>query len=88
MSDSAHMVHSAQTALDVAISIEQRGRDFYLKAKDQAREPQLLSLLAFLAAEEERHLGLYRQLLDKLSGGAFQEVELVGGVWKIHPGLE
>jgi rubrerythrin len=73
------MVHSAQTALDVAIGIEQRGRDFYLKAGEQAKEPKLASLLAFLAAEEERHLGLYRQILDHISGGAFQEVELVGG---------
>ena len=79
MSDTATMVHSAETALDVAINIEQRGRDFYLKAMKQVKEPKLASLLAFLAAEEERHLGLYRQILDHISGGAFQEVELVGG---------
>ena len=87
MSGSAHMVHSAQTALDVAISIEQRGRDFYLKASEQAKDPKLLSLLAILAAEEERHLGLYRQILDQVSGGAFQEVELVGGYGKFIQAL-
>lgn len=79
MSDQARMIHSAETAVDLAISIEQRGRDFYLKAKEQAKDPKLAGLLSFLAAEEERHLGLYRQILDHISGGAFQEVELVGG---------
>lgn len=79
MSDIAHLVHSAETAVDLAISIEQRGRDFYLKVKEQTKDPKLDDLLSFLAAEEERHLGLYRQILDHISGGAFQEVELVGG---------
>ena len=37
-----------------------------------------MDLFSFLAAEEEKHLGIYRQLLDRLKKGAFQQVELVG----------
>jgi rubrerythrin len=71
-------IKSVETAVDLAIALEQYGRDFYRNLKGVVKDPRLMDLFSFLAAEEEKHLGIYRQLLDRLKKGAFQQVELVG----------
>jgi rubrerythrin len=71
-------IKSVETAVDLAIALEQYGRDFYRNLKRVVQDPRLMDLFSFLAAEEEKHLGIYRQLLDRVKKGAFQQVELVG----------
>jgi len=71
-------INSAETAINFAITLEQRGRDFYRNLYERLEDPKLKTLVSFLAAEEEKHLGTYRQLLDTVNPGAFQQVALVG----------
>jgi rubrerythrin len=71
-------ITSIEAALDVAIRVEQAGRDFYAKAREAARDPRCRTLFSFLAAEEERHLGAYRAMMETVPGGAFQQDVLVG----------
>ena len=71
-------VKSAETAVDLAIALEQYGRDYYRNLKKIVQDPGMKDLLSFLSAEEEKHLGIYRQLLDRISHEAFQQVEHVG----------
>ena len=79
MSDLFQSVTSVETAVDVAIRLEQIGRDFYRDCLDSVSDPDLMDVFSFLAAEEEKHLGIYRQLLDSISEpGSYQQVELPG----------
>lgn len=71
-------VKSVETAIDLAIALEQYGRDYYRNLKGVVQDPGMMDLFSFLSAEEEKHLGIYRQLLDRISKGAFQQVEYVG----------
>jgi len=71
-------INSIEAAIDVAIRVEQAGRDFYAKAREAARDPRCRTLFSFLAAEEERHLGAYRAMMEDVTGGAFQQDVLVG----------
>ena len=78
MSSIIQTITSAETAINFAITLEQRGRDFYRDLYERLADAKLKTLLSFLAAEEEKHLGIYRQLLDTVSKGTFQQVRLVG----------
>lgn len=78
MTDIFKTIKSVETAIDLAIALEQYGRDYYRNLKKVVRDPGLVDLFSFLSAEEEKHLGIYRQLLDRIEKGAFQQVELVG----------
>jgi len=71
-------ITSIEAAVDVAIRIEQAGRDFYAKAREAARDPRCRTLFSFLAAEEEKHLGAYRAMMETVTGGVFQQDVLVG----------
>jgi rubrerythrin len=71
-------ITSIEAAIDVAVRVEQFGRDFYAKAREAARDTRCRTLFSFLAAEEERHLGAYRAMQESVTGGAFQQDELVG----------
>lgn len=53
--------------LEVAIRIERNGRDFYNKLKDSTKSSQAKDAFSFLAAEEEKHTGLFRNLLDSVA---------------------
>jgi len=71
-------INSAETAINFAITLEQKGRDFYTNFYDRIDDAKAKTLFSFLAAEEEKHLGIYRQLLQTANKDAFQQVELVG----------
>ena len=78
MSSIIQTITSAEPAINFAITLEQRGRDFYRDLYERLADAKLKTLFSFLAAAEEKHLGIYRQLLDTVSQGAFQQVKLVG----------
>jgi rubrerythrin len=55
----------AVDALEAAIRIERKGVEFYNKLSSAAKSPQAKDAFSFLAAEEERHLGVFRDMLEK-----------------------
>jgi rubrerythrin len=78
MNSIVQTITSAETAINFAITLEQRGRDFYRHSYEHLADAKLKTLFSFLAAEEEKHLGTYRRLLDTVSKGAVQQIKLVG----------
>jgi len=70
-------VKRVETAIEMAIALKQHLRDCYSRAREGSVDPASRDLFSFLAAEQERLLGLYRQLLDEMGYG-FQRVEHVG----------
>ncbi|MBN1899632.1 MAG: ferritin family protein [Spirochaetes bacterium] len=53
--------------LEVAVRIERRGMEFYKKLADMVQSPQAKDAFLFLAAEEEKHIGIFRQMLEKVA---------------------
>jgi rubrerythrin len=53
--------------LEVAVRIERQGSDFYNKLSSRTETPQAKDAFSFLAAEEEKHAGVFRQILEKVA---------------------
>jgi len=53
--------------LEVAVRIERKGGEFYNKLTSFVRSPEANAVFSYLAAEEEKHAGLFRQLLQKIA---------------------
>jgi len=51
--------------LEVAVRIERIGLDFYKTLSGIATNSQAKDAFSFLAAEEEKHIGVFRKLLEK-----------------------
>jgi rubrerythrin len=53
--------------LETAVRIERQGIEFYNKLGSFVRSPQAKTVFSFLAAEEEKHAGVFRQMLQKVA---------------------
>jgi rubrerythrin len=53
--------------LEVAIRIERQGLELYRKLHETLKDPKERDVFSFLAAAEERHLGTFRNLLEKVA---------------------
>ena len=53
--------------LEVAIRIERNGVNFFNKLYSLVKSPEARDVFSFLAAEEEKHIGVCRKLLDKVA---------------------
>src|SRR3989338_10996647 len=53
--------------LEVAVRIERSGMDFYKALSNNATDPNARDTFSFLAAEEEKHIGVFRKMLDKVA---------------------
>lgn len=59
----------ASHGLSVALEMEIRGINLYVRAQQLTSDPALLSLLRSLEAEEREHMKLFSNMLDSLRGG-------------------
>ncbi|HNZ64332.1 MAG TPA: ferritin family protein [Smithella sp.] len=53
--------------LEVAVRIERHGADFYNKLSSRLETPPAKDVFSFLAAQEEKHAGVLRQILEKVA---------------------
>ena len=53
--------------IEVAVRIERQGIQLYQKLRERISSPAVKDVFSFLAAEEEKHLGLFREMLDKVA---------------------
>jgi rubrerythrin len=53
--------------LEVAVRIERLSVEFYRRLYDTSGPPQARSAFSFLAAEEEKHIGIFRTMLDRIA---------------------
>ena len=51
--------------LEIAVRIERQGMEMYRRFYEEAEAPQAKSVFSLLAAEEERHAGTFRTMLEK-----------------------
>jgi rubrerythrin len=56
--------------LEVAVRIERQGADFYNKLSSKLKMSQAKDAFSFLAAQEEKHAGVFRQMLEKVIDNA------------------
>ena len=59
------MFKKIQDVLEVAVLIERGGIDFYNCLRDKLESPKARDVFSFLAAEEEKHAGTFRKMLEK-----------------------
>lgn len=53
--------------LEVAVRIERKGMELYKRLYDTVKSPEAKGAFAVLAAEEERHAGTFRTMLEKIA---------------------
>jgi rubrerythrin len=53
--------------VEVAVRIERHGTEFYKRLYDSTESHQAKSVFSVLAAEEEKHAGLFRTMLEKIA---------------------
>lgn len=53
--------------LEVAVRIERKGVEFYKSLSDNAATDRARDVFSYLAAEEEKHIGIFRQVLDDVA---------------------
>jgi rubrerythrin len=53
--------------LEVAVRIERQGADFYNKLSSSPETPQVKDVFSFLASQEEKHAGVFRQILEEVA---------------------
>ncbi|MFZ5800354.1 MAG: ferritin-like domain-containing protein [Candidatus Omnitrophota bacterium] len=60
-------VEKISDLLEVAIRIERAGVEFYKTLSDNAQSSGAKDTFSFLAAEEEKHIGTFRSILEKVA---------------------
>ncbi len=58
---------SGSEIIELGIQIEKNGRDFYNAAADKISDRTTKDTLKFLAGEEEKHLALFKKMLDSFA---------------------
>lgn len=53
--------------LEVAVRIERQGSEFYNKLYNTVTTSETKDVFSFLAAEEEKHSGVFRKMLEKVA---------------------
>jgi rubrerythrin len=53
--------------VETAIRIERAGRDFYIDLSNHTPSHAASDVFSYLASEEEKHIGIFRQVLDKVA---------------------
>ncbi|MBU0709834.1 MAG: ferritin family protein [Candidatus Omnitrophica bacterium] len=59
-------IFSGSEIVEIGIQIEKNGRDFYNTAADKSKEPEAKELFKFLAGEEEKHITVFKKILDSV----------------------
>jgi len=58
-------IFAGSEIVEIGIQIEKNGFDFYLTLAKQSNEQKVKSVFLFLAGEEEKHIKVFRGILDK-----------------------
>lgn len=68
---------SACEIVELAIQIEENGRDFYLALEDLADDPEIIKVFKYLSDAEEKHIAAFRTVFNATCsyepGGVYPE---------------
>ena len=56
----------ANEVATIAVEIEKKGREFYLRLEEAAKTEKTRELFHYLAVEETKHQGIFQALVDRL----------------------
>ena len=59
-------IFSGSEIVELGIQIEKNGRDFYDTLVRQSKNKKAKEIFKYLAGEEEKHIAIFRRILDKL----------------------
>lgn len=59
-------VFSSSEIVEIGIQIEKNGRDFYNALAEKSKNPQAREIFKFLAGEEEKHIVVFQEILEKV----------------------
>lgn len=79
MHSASTSITSLATVIDLAISLEKHGRDFYANARDRTTDHKCREFFSWLVVEEENHHKTYLDLQKNKMGGTQDLEELPGG---------
>ncbi|MBM3249667.1 MAG: hypothetical protein FJZ09_02340 [Candidatus Omnitrophica bacterium] len=57
-------IFAGSEVVEIGIQIEKNGRDFYNALVTQSKAPEAAELFKFLAKEEEKHIEMFRKILE------------------------
>ena len=66
--------YSIAEILQIAVQIEKNGKDFYEELVNLSYDEQAIKVFTYLAQEEERHIAVFKKLLDSVQTYDQQEV--------------
>jgi len=58
-------IFAASEVVEIGIQIEKNGRDFYGVLATQAKSPKAKDIFKYLAEQEEKHITVFQNILDK-----------------------
>lgn len=61
-------IFSGSEIVEIGIQIEENGRDFYNALVAQSQSPKAKEVFLFLAGEEEKHIAVFKKILDTVEG--------------------
>ena len=59
-------IFSVNEVVEMGVAIEQNGMDFYNALERSSEEEALKDIVRFLAAEEEKHLAVFKNVLSEV----------------------
>ncbi len=72
--DDVHYLMNAAQALQLALGNEQRACDFYAQIARDSKIPEVAALAAEFAAEEQEHIDLLQEWIDRTPSSADEEI--------------
>ena len=72
-------ITTLDAVIDLAILMENHGRDYYANARDKTKDPKSKEFFAWLVEQEDDHHKTYLRLLEDSSSAEISPEELYGG---------
>jgi rubrerythrin len=61
-------IFTGSEIVELGIQIEKNGRDFYNTLSSQLKEEKAVGIFKYLAAQEEKHIEVFRKILESIGG--------------------
>ena len=79
MDSASSSITTLAAVIDLAIAMENHGRDYYADARDKTTDPRCIKFFSWLVEQEDDHHQTYLKLLEDCSGTEISPEGLTGG---------
>lgn len=67
-------IFSGSEIVELGVQIEKNGRDFYEVLSKLSKSPSAAEIFEFLAKEEEKHIGIFKNILKNIEKDGFSQL--------------